>query len=331
MPKIWSLFIFLGTLLIFSCSLSKKYYFIEGFAQGTTFHITYEGKKDYTHEIDSILKAFDLSLSSYNDSSLISRINRNEPNVLLDKWFITVYKKSEEVYKASDGMFDITVAPLVEAWGFLKDTTIKHDSLHIRELLRFVGMNKIHIQNNKLIKDDPGIKIDVNAIAQGFSVDVIAGYLEEQNIIRYLVEIGGEVKAKGLNPKGQKWRVGIDKPIDGNQIPGENLQTIIEITDRAIATSGNYRKFFVEDNIKYTHTINPKTGYPAKNNLLSVSIIADDCMSADAYATACMVSGLEKSKQIIANNNLEGYLVYSDTSGNFKVFITPGFQERITK
>ena len=324
--------IFIFSLFLSVSCIRKNYQYIEGFAQGTSYHITYEGTQDYAIEIAGILRKFDLSLSAYNDSSIISRINRNEPNVILDKWFIEVYKKAEEVYKASDGMFDITVGPLVEAWGFLKDTSIKHDTAHIQNLLQFVGMNKTRIIKGVLLKDDPRIKIDVNAIAQGYSVDVISDFLGKQGIVNYLVEIGGEVKAKGLNSQGQSWHIGIDKPIEGNDTPGKDLQTIIEITNKAVATSGNYRKFYVENNIKYSHSINPQTGFPSKNNLLSVSILANDCMTADAYATACMVSGLNKSKKLIENSkNLEGYLVYSDSVGNYKVYITKGFQDKILK
>lgn len=318
-------------LLTSSCT-REKYYFIEGQAQGTTFHITYKGNNDYTPEIDSILKAFDKSLSAYIDNSIISRINNNDSTVKIDDWFKAVFYKSREVYINSNGMFDLTVGPLVKAWGFLKDTTIKHDSAHIQELLQLVGMDKIHIEHNKLVKENPNIVIDVNAIAQGYSVDVVSEFLEKKGCKNYLVEIGGELKATGLNPENGIWRIGIDKPIDGNQDSGANLQTIIEISGKSLATSGNYRKFFVENGVKYAHSINPKTGYPAKNNLLSATIVADDCMTADAYATACMVSGLDKSLQILNKvKGLEAYLVFSDNQGNFKIYVTDGLRSRIKK
>jgi thiamine biosynthesis lipoprotein len=314
--------------LLFVASCKKQpYYYVEGFAQGTTFHITYQGKKDYLAEINQILKDFDMSLSSYIDSSIISRINNNDPDVIPDSLFITVFNKSKQVYQNTDGMFDITVGPLVKTLGFLKDTTIRHDSAHIKELLKYVGMDKIKIVNNKVIKALPGINIDVNAIAQGYSVDIVAQYLEKNGSKNYLVEIGGEVKAKGINGKGKKWRVGVDKPEDSNQTSGEELQTILEISNKAISTSGNYRKFFVENGIKYSHTINPKTGFPAKNSLLSATIIADDCITADAYATACMVGGLNKSKELLHKiKGLDGYLIYSDSTGNYQVYTTEGMK-----
>lgn len=316
-------------LFLTSCT-RKQYYFLKGEAQGTTFHITYEGSKDYTNEIDSILKAFDLSLSGYIDNSIISRINNNDSTVKPDEWFTTVFNKSKEVYMNSDGVFDITVGPLVKAWGFLKDTTIKHDSAHIKELLQYVGMDKVRIENGRVIKDNPNIVIDVNAIAQGFSVDVVSEFLEKQGSTNYLVEIGGELKAKGVNAKGNTWRIGIDKPEDGNQVAGADLQTIIEITGKSLATSGNYRKFFVENGVKYAHTINPKTGYPAKNKLLSATIIADDCMTADAYATVCMASGFEKSLEVLNKvKGLEAYLIYNDNEGKYQTYVTDGLKGMI--
>jgi thiamine biosynthesis lipoprotein len=322
---------FVVILILFSSSCKKdQYFYIEGFAQGTTFHITYEGQRNYSAEIDQILKDFDMSLSSYVDSSIISRINNNDPRVVPDSMFIAVFKKSKEVYETTNGMFDITVGPLVKTWGFLKDTTIRHDSAHIKELLQYVGMNKVKLENNKIIKSNPSVILDVNAIAQGYSVDIVAQFLEKQKSANYLVEIGGEIRAKGINAKGKTWRVGIDKPEDSNQLAGENLQAIVEISNKSLATSGNYRKFFIENGVKYAHTINPKTGYPAKNNLLSATIIASDCMTADAYATACMVGGIEKSKDLLKNiKGLEGYLVYSDSIGNYKIFVTEGLKSMI--
>ena len=317
------------TLLITSCT-RKQYYFVEGEAQGSTFHITYEGSKDYSYEIDSILKAFDQSLSGYIDNSIISRINKNDSTVKPDEWFTTVFNKSKEVYVTSDGMFDLTVGPLVKAWGFLKDTTIKHDSAHIKELLQYVGMDKVRIENGQVIKDNPNIVIDVNAIAQGFSVDVVADFLEKEGCINYLVEIGGELKAKGVNAKGNTWRIGIDKPEDGNQIAGANIQAIVEISGKSLATSGNYRKFFVENGVKFAHTINPKTGFPAKNTLLSATIIADDCMTADAYATVCMASGLNKSLEVLKKvKGLEAYLIYNDNEGKYQTHVTDGLKGMI--
>jgi thiamine biosynthesis lipoprotein len=313
---------------IFTASCRKDpYFYLEGYAQGTTFHITYQGKKDYSKDIDNILKNFDMSLSSYVDSSIISLINNNDPNVIPDSLFIAVFNKSKEVYENTDGMFDITVGPVVKAWGFLKDTNIRHDDAHIKELLKYVGMDKVKLENGRIVKKFPEVIIDVNAIAQGYSVDIVSEFLEKEGSSNYLIEIGGEIKTKGINAKEKTWKVGIDKPIENVQ-PGENIQTIVLLNNKSLATSGNYRKFYEEDGIKYSHTINPKTGYPARNTLLSATIIADDCMTADAYATACMVGGIEKSKVLLKKiKGLDGYLIYSDSAGNYNIYFTDGLNK----
>jgi thiamine biosynthesis lipoprotein len=186
--------------------------------------------------------------------------------------------------------------------------------------MKLIGMNKISLINGRLIKSDPHICLDFNAIAQGYSVDVICRFFDNLGIKNYLVEIGGEVRAKGKKA-GNLWRIGIDKPVDNNLTPGESLQSILKMTDKAISTSGNYRKFYIEDGVKYSHEIDPKTGHPVKNNLLSASIIADDCTMADGVATACMVFGTEKTIEFLGNHpEFEGYLVYSDEKGNFKTW-----------
>jgi thiamine biosynthesis lipoprotein len=231
----------------------------------------------------------------------------------------------------TDGAFDITVAPLVRAWGFGPDahknfTEAKRDSL-----VKLVGMDKVSLVNGKLIKSDPRVSLDVNAIAQGFSVDVICRLFDNLGIKNYLVEIGGEVRAKGKKD-GKLWRVGIDKPVDNNMLPGETLQAIIKITDKAIATSGNYRKFFVEDGIKYSHHIDPRTGYTTKNTLLSISIIADECSMADGVATGCLVMGKEKARTFLSlHPEFEAFMVYSDDEGNFKTWSSDKLKDFISE
>lgn len=316
------------TPLLFSVSSCKdnKAVFAKfnGFAQGSTYSIVYDNRKNIDPgelrlKVEKILADFDMSLSVYKDSSIISKLNRNE-DVLPDSFFTEVFRKSALVSEMTDGAFDITVGPLVRAWGFGPDahksfTESKRDSL-----LKLVGMNKVSLVNGRLIKTDPHICLDVNAIAQGYSVDVICRVFDNIGIKNYLVEIGGEVRAKGKK-EGNLWRIGIDKPIDNNLTPGQTLQAIIKISDKALATSGNYRKFYIEDGIKYSHEINPKTGYPAKNTLLSASIIADDCAMADGIATACMVFGKDKTIEFLGTHpEFEAYLVYSDESGNYKTW-----------
>ncbi len=333
-------FIFISCIITIFCQSCLKpdsggiYCKLHGFTQGTTYNITYEVPDtiDYQPQIDSILRDFDLSLSSYLPNSIISRINNNDPEVTTDEHFDYVFKKSEEVYRESDGLFDITVMPLVNAWGFGPGNKEIVDSLLIDSLLQFVGMEKVRLEDKMIKKSDPRIQLDVNAIAQGYSVDIVAKFLESKAIANYMVEIGGEIRAKGENPKGQLWRVGIDRPEFGNLVPGEQLQGILELSNVSLATSGNYRKYYEENGVKYSHTINPKTGYPENQSILSATILAKDCITADAYATVCMVSGLEKSIKILAKHKeLEAYLIYGDELGWYKVYTTPGLKSMIVK
>ncbi|NJK85167.1 MAG: FAD:protein FMN transferase [Bacteroidales bacterium] len=257
-------------------------------------------------------------MSTYVPNSIISRFNRNETGVIPDEHFLTIYKKAVEVNKKTNGAFDITVAPIVNAWGFGYTEKNDADSAKIDSLLQYVGMDKLILEGKTIQKKDPNVMFDFNAIAQGYSVDLVADFLESKGISAYMVEIGGEIKAKGKNPKNSKWRIGIDRPIDNNVIPGATLQNIIEISNYSLATSGNYRKFIEKEGRKYGHIINPKTGYPEYSNMLSVTVIAKDCMVADAYATSFMVMGKDKTIEFLNNNReLEAYLIFSDDSGNF--------------
>ncbi len=323
-------------LLIFSsCKNTKPVYDrFTGFIQGTTYSIVYEnkGKLDpvtMKRNAEKILHNFDLSLSLYNDSSVLSKINRNE-QVVLDTFFIEVFNESAKISKMTGGAFDVTVEPLVKAWGFGPDEHKNFSESKRDSLMKLVGMDKVSIVNGKLIKSDPRVSLDFNAIAQGYSVDVICRYFDNLKIKSYMVEIGGEVRVKGSRG-GNAWRIGIDKPEDYNMIPGNDLQAIISIEDEAIATSGNYRAFYVENGIKYSHTIDPKTGYPARNRLLSATIVTGQCIVADGIATACMVMGKEKSIDFIIKNKLDGYLIYSDDSGNYQTWISDNLKKNISE
>ncbi|MEI7523940.1 MAG: FAD:protein FMN transferase [Mariniphaga sp.] len=320
------------TLLLFSTCTENKpapYRKITGMTQGTTYHITYEDKidQDFTVSVDSILKILDLTFSAYIPNSIVSRINRNDSTVLLNDMFIEVFNKSLEINKETNGALDLTVGPLVNAWGFGPEKKVKMDSTKIDSLLQYVGMQKVRISGQKLVKDLPGIKIDVNSIAQGYSVDVLYRYFEQMGIKNFMVEIGGEVRTKGKNPKGDKWRIGVDKPSDGESIPGQNLQTVIFLDNKAITTSGNYRKYFEENGRKYSHIIDPHTGYPYKNNLLSVTIIAKDALTADGYDTPLMVLGLEGAQAVLDRHpELAAYMIYSDQYGQYQVKFTKGIE-----
>ncbi len=319
-------------ILLCNCAKKTKNYInFSGFAQGTTYSISYESEDNinYFDEIENILAEFDSSLSVYNKASLISKINRNE-SYNTDKYFRVVFKKAKEIYKISNGAFDITVAPLVNLWGFGLTERGKTTNAQIDSILKFTGLNKIDLKDTLIIKSDPRIMLDVNAIAQGYSVDIIAEFLEKKGVENYLVEIGGEVKTKGVNSKGKEWKIGIDKPFDNNFVPGENLQAIVTLSDKSLATSGNYRKFYEENGIKYSHTINPKNGYPVNHTLLSTTVIANDCITADAYATVFMVMGLEKSCKLVEQlPGIEAYFIYNDEKGKFQIKSTPAIQELI--
>lgn len=332
-----SIHVILAFAFFVSCT-GKKAPVVEGFnglAQGTTYSILYVDEKNFDPEelktnTEKILEEFDLSLSLYRDSSVLCRLNRNE-DVEPDRYFIEAFEKSVEISELTDGAFDITVGPLVNAWGFGANQGKDFSQDKLDSLMNLVGMNKVKLEQDRLIKSNPDIKLDFNAIAQGYSVDVLSDYFKSLGIKNHLVEIGGEVRAVGTK-LGEKWRIGIDRPAENNFSPGENLEAIILISDESLATSGNYRKFFVEDGVKYSHTIDPRTGYPAKNTLLSATIIASDCAAADGIATACMVIGLDSSIKFIESNpSFLGYFIYSDEKGNFRTWVSPGLSEKVTE
>lgn len=315
--------------IIFNSCNNKDFYVIEGHTQGTTYKIIYEGEfENLGDEVDSVLHDFDLSLSTYIPNSIISKFNKCDASVFVDKYFIDMYNEALRVYDISDGAFDITIAPIVNAYGFgFTDKQKVVDSLLIDSLLQFVGMGKVSLSRNKLIKKYSQTMIDGNAIAQGQSVDIVCEYLETKGINNYLVDIGGELKAKGKK-YGHNWIIGIDKPIEGNMEEGKDIQVKLSVADIAVATSGDYRKFYIEDGKRYGHSINPKTGLPARQNVLSVTIITDKCITADAVATACMVLGFERSKKIIEENpELEAYFIYVDENGKSKVYYTKGVEK----
>jgi thiamine biosynthesis lipoprotein len=324
-------FSFLFFLIVCAGCNSKKNDLIkiEGNAQGTTYHISYLGNDDinYKEAIDSLLKAIDRSMSTYLPVSLISRINKNDSTVLVDQYFIDVFNKSMQVSEKTDGLFDVTVGPLVNAWGFGFTKKASVDSNMIDSLRHFVGYKMLALEGNKVVKARPEIVLDFNAIAQGYSVDVLANFLESKGVDNYLIELGGELKARGKK-NGEDWKVGIDQPNE-KETTERKLEAIISLNNKALATSGNYRKFYEEGGQKFSHIIDPRTGYPAKQNLLSTTVIAADGITADAYATAFMIMGLERSKQFLADNknlNLEVYFIYNE-NGNWKTYVSESLKK----
>jgi thiamine biosynthesis lipoprotein len=305
---------------------------IEGEAQGTTYHITYVDSKNRNlqPQIDKILHDFDLSVSTYIPNSIISKINSNVKNIKVDTYFKTCFIKAKEVWKNTDGAFDPTVYPIVNAWGFGPGKKQNIEKQKIDSLLQFVGFDLIEFKGNKIIKKDPRVALDFNAFAQGYSVDVVSVFLKSKGITSFVVEIGGEVYANGKNSNGVSWKVGIEKPID-NKENGNPLKAIAKLENLAVATSGNYRRFVIEDGVKYAHHIDPKTGYPTKNNLLSASIFSNECITSDAYATGILVMGLEKAKVFLElHPELQAYLIYSDENGKYQIYETPGIRTLVT-
>lgn len=319
----------------------ENYRTCDGFAQGGTFHLVYE--LPTSNEIASLpdslsvwFSQIDKSLSGYDTTSLVSQINKGG-SPKLDNLFIECFNSSKEVYQATGGAFDISAAPLFDIWGFGFKTGEEPTREKIDSIRQFVGMDKLTIVFDSLSnayylkKGDPRMKINFNAIAQGFTCDYICRKLEELGINNYLLEVGGEIMCKGLNKKGKEWNVAIDKPVDGNFIPGESVQAVLELSGKGLVTSGNYRKFYIRDGEKFSHTIDPETGYPVKHNLLSATVITANATMADAYATYLMVIGIDRAKEFLENNkDFEALLVYVDQE-HMKVFSTKGIKQRKLK
>ena len=307
--------------MTFSCQKPTGYHFSQGEIFSTSYHIKYKYAKPLGEEIQAVLDSFDLSLNPFNKESIISKVNNNQP-IEVDDYFLTVFNKSMAISEISEGAFDITCAPLINLWGFGFSEVDSVTEQMIDSVKSFVGYQKIRLDGRRVIKDDPRILLNMSAIAKGYSCDIVAELLESYGIEDYMVEIGGEIHAKGKNPNGFCWKIEIPKPDDDRSGMQKERLKVIELCNRSMATSGNYRNYYIKDGKKYAHTINPQTGYPSENGMLSVTVIADDCMTADAYATVFMVLGLEKSRALAANiPNLDFIFVYSYPDGGTKTFI----------
>lgn len=284
----------------------------EGVVFGTLYHIKYQHDKDLQPEIEAELAKVDASLSMFNPQSTISKINRNE-TCEADEMLSEVLRLSYTIYKATDGAFDPTVAPLVNAWGFGFKNGQFPDSAQVDTLLTLVGLSHIHLDGNIITKDNPLSILDFSAIAKGYGVDRVAQILRNHDIKNFMVEIGGEIVTEGINEKGETWHIGINKPNDDSTSTNTELQEVIELSGRAVATSGNYRNYYIKDGKKIAHTINPKTGYPAQQDILSSTVIASTCAEADAFATAFMVLGTIGAKQVLKSQpQLETYFITND-------------------
>ena len=302
-----------------------------GFIFGTSYNITYQCADDHKADIEKALAEVDASLSPFNDTSIITHVNRNG-DVVLDNLFLDVFRLAQKINEDTDGAFDITVAPLVNAWGFGFKNGVNPDDNVIDSLRQVVGFNKVRLENNKVVKFDPRVMLDCSAIAKGYGVDVVANLLRKLGIKNFMVEIGGEVVTSGVNPERMPWRIGVTKPTDDSLSVNNELQTVINVTDKAMATSGNYRNFYYKGGRKYAHTIDPKTGYPVQHSILSATVITDDCATADAYATSFMVLGMEKARLVLDRHpEMMAYFIYSDDSGQNQVWFSPSLKDKIAQ
>jgi thiamine biosynthesis lipoprotein len=331
---VWAILLIIYT----SCSTESR---VEnsaaGYTLGTSFHIKFISDQtlDIQEPLDSIFKEIIRSMSTYVNNSDITKINNGDSTVVVDKMFTEVYNLSKRINSETDGMFDPTIGILVNAWGFgPKRQLVELDSAKVKEMMSFVGISKTSIdQNGVFAKKYEQTQIDFNAIAKGYTVDMVAKYLESIGVKDYLVEIGGEIVAKGVKLNGEKWRIGIDQPVEINS-GNRPLNTILSLTNVAMATSGNYRNYHIDTltGEKYVHTMNARTGYPSKSNMLSATVLASDCASADAYATTFMAMGLKESKEFLEKHSeIDAYLIYTNFEGEYQVYKTTYFDENVVQ
>lgn len=306
--------------------------FVEGQTMGTTYHVTYFDSKgrNFKKEIDSLLILVNKSINTYDSSAEISRFNRSSKGVALTlPYFYPPLLKAQEVVSASHGAFDPTVMPLVNVWGFGPGKMIKPTQNQIDSILNFVGFEKIHFSKDSVWKSDPKTQLDFGGIGQGYGADVIADYLRSQGIENMLVELGGEGMAIGKNIKrGKAWEIGILDPNSTQE--NQFFKAYVALSDQSFTTSGNYFNYHVVDGVKYSHTIDPETGYPTKRKILSASVFAQDCTTADAWGTAFMVMGHEKAIEILNQHpELQAFLIYSNEKGETETYVTSGIAKRI--
>lgn len=318
-----------GTVLIIRQQHNMPYQNNKGFIFGTTYNITYQHDKDLGKEILVALNQVDASLSPFNEKSIITKINNNV-SVKPDKMFVEVFELAKQISTETHGAFDITVAPMVNVWGFGFKSGTSPTKEVIDSIKEIVGFDKISLKNNKIVKQDPRTTLDCSAIAKGYGCDIVARLFRNKDIKNFMIEIGGEVVTSGISEKRIPWKIGVTKPTDDSLSTNQELQTILNITDMAMATSGNYRNFYYKNGKKYAHTIDPKTGYPVQHNILSATVLASDCATADAYATSFMVLGLDGAMKILEQHpELMAYFIYSDQKGHNAVWYSPSMKGKV--
>lgn len=328
--KLHYIYTFLLLFLLTSCEKNAKYVYNKGFAYGTMYSIIYQSPDgaDYQEEISDKFQEYTMIFSPYEAESTISKVNKNE-DVKLETEFISCFERSMEISKITNGAFDITAGSMINAWGFGPEERKKMTPEIVEGLKLITDFKKIKIHSKRIKKEIPEMKLDMNAISKGYTSDLFAEFLNKKGCENYMIEIGGEVVAKGKNAKGKTWTIGISEPNEDLLGSATDLQAKLKLANLALATSGNYRNFYVtEDGKKYAHTIDPKSGYPVQHSLLSATVVANDCMTADAYATAFMVLGKDLGVEIARLvPGLEIYFIYADDKGENQVYMSEGFSE----
>lgn len=300
----------LAAISLLSCNHKPQKIKYEGITQGSYFSITYYDEKgrEFEHEIDSIFKEVDNAVSLWNENSIIRKVNRNE-DIVVNQIFKDNFEWARKASEFSDGAFDATIGPLVAAWGFHYKKELEMTPEMVDSIKQLVDYQKIEIVDDKVVKANPNMTLDFNAVAQGYTTDLIGKFLESRGIFNYLVNVGGELFARGTKPNGELWTIGIEKPAENY-----NSECVVQITtqlkDKGIVTSGNYRKYIEKDGIRYSHSIDPKTGYPVEQNLLSATVIADNASWADCLATICMIVGKEKASKLLEDQGVEAYFIF---------------------
>lgn len=325
------IFLIVATVVIIKNQRNTPYQHDSGYIFGTVYHVTYQNDKDLNAEIVRELNRVDSSLSMFNKTSVISKVNRNEA-VTVDKMFEDVFTLAQNISSTTDGAFDITVAPLVNAWGFGFKQGVMPTQHVIDSIRSFVGYKQVRLAGGHVVKRDKRTMLDCSAIAKGYGCDVVAALLQRNGIDNFMVEIGGEVVTKGISDKRVPWKIGVTKPSDDSLNTNQELQTVLNVTNKAMATSGNYRNFYYKGGKKYAHTIDPSTGRPVQHSLLSATVLADRCAVADAYATSFMVMGMEKAKKVLEKQpKLMAYFIYTDKQGDYKVWYSPSMKGKIVE
>ena len=320
-----------GTVVIIRHQSSIPYQHNSGMVFGTTYNITYQCDSNLHNSIIRELEKVDEALSPFNKKSVITAVNNNH-DIEVNDMFADVFLLAQKISDDTSGDFDITVAPLVNAWGFGFKNGTQPTKHNIDSLKNIIGYKKVRLEGRKVVKKDKRLMLDCSSIAKGYGSDVVARFLQKRGVKNYMVEIGGEIVTKGISPKRVPWKIGVTRPLDDSLSVSKELQSVINVTDKAMATSGNYRNFYYKNGKKYAHTIDPHTGYPVQHNILSATVIADNCATADAYATAFMVMGLEKAQKLLERHpELMAYFIYLDKDGKNKTWCSEKLKKKVAE